>query len=62
MWGMLTFKAGTRCFTPRSVQHRLAAGLCCYLRIFWFVTVSSRITGLIRNIVEPISCMAIANL
>ena len=60
MWALLTFKPIPGAQT--SVVANLAAGLFVVLFGFLFVTVSSRIAGLIGTSANPISGMAIATL
>jgi putative OPT family oligopeptide transporter len=60
MWGMLTFYPVTGAHT--SVANNFFAALLVVVFGFLFVTVSSRITGLIGTSSNPISGMAIATL
>src|SRR5438067_3362815 len=60
MWGMLTFKPVPGAYT--GVLANLAAAVFVVIFGFLFVTVSSRITGLIGTSSNPIAGMAIATL
>ena len=60
MWAMLTFKPVPGAYT--GVLANLAAAIFVVIFGFLFVTVSSRITGLIGTSSNPISGMAIATL
>jgi putative OPT family oligopeptide transporter len=60
MWAMLTFKPVPGAYT--SVGANIAAAIFVVVFGFLFVTVSSRITGLIGTSSNPISGMAIATL
>ena len=60
MWAMLTFKPVPGAYT--GVVANLAAAIFVVIFGFLFVTVSSRITGLIGTSSNPISGMAIATL
>lgn len=60
MWGMLTFKPIAHAET--SALNNIFAALLVIVFSFLFVTVSSRITGLIGSSSNPISGMAIATL
>ena len=60
MWGMLTFKPIAGAYTTWYAN--IAAALLVIVFGFLFVTVSSRITGLIGTSSNPISGMAIATL